>query len=85
MEPITIERTEYGFTVRQGDRYSDFMAFGEMLELIVYLAKPEQFICGSWMKTYAEHSKWYKYLYHLNPNNRKEQLLLEMKNQTCKI
>lgn len=79
MEPITIERTEHGFTVRQGDRYADGVTFGEMLELIVHLAKPDQLLCGSWMRTYVEHSKWYKYLYHLNPNSRKEQLLLENK------
>lgn len=77
MEPITIERTEHGFTVTQGDRYADGVSFGEMLELIVHLAKPDQLLCGSWMRTYVEHSEWYKYLYHLNPANRKEQLLLE--------
>lgn len=79
MESITIERSEHGFTVRQGDRYADEITFDEMLGLIVYLTKPDRVPYGGWMKTYVEHSKWHKYLYHLNPSSRKEQLLLENK------
>lgn len=79
MEPIIIEHTEHGFTVRQGDRYADGIAFDEMLGLVIHLTMPDQLPYDRWMKTYAEHSEWYKYLYSLNPNNRKEQLLLENK------
>ena len=79
MEPITIERTEHGFTVRQGDRYADGITFDEMLGLIVHLTMPDQLPYDNWMRTYVQHSEWYKYLYHLDPNSRKEQLLLENK------
>lgn len=79
METITIERTEHGFTVSQGDRYADEITFDEMLGLIVHLTMPDKLPYDRWMRTYVEHSEWYKYLYHSNPSNRKEQLLLENK------
>lgn len=77
METITIERAEYGYTVRQGDRYADGLTFEGMLGLIVHLTEPDRLPYDAWMRTYVEHSEWHKYLYHLNPNSRKEQLLLE--------
>ena len=79
MDPITIERTEHEFRVTQGDRYANEITFEEMLGLILYLTKPDRHPYGRWMRAYEEHSEWYKYLYHMNPSNRKEQLLLENK------
>ncbi len=79
METITIECNKHGFTVRQGERYADEITFEEMLGLIVHLTMPDKLPYDRWMRTYAEHCEWHKYLYQLNPSNRKEQLLLENK------
>lgn len=44
MEPITIERDDkHGWVVRQGDRYADWMAWDEMLGLVIYLTAPKDF------------------------------------------
>ena len=61
MKPITIEKAQYGYNVRQGDRYSDGLAYEEMLGVIVALTFPE--IGASryqnWMKTEQEWCEYY--------------------------
>lgn len=60
MIPITIEfNEEKGYTVRQGNKYSDMMCFDEMLGLIATLTLEEdnnpQRVHRVWMRTKEEH------------------------------
>lgn len=57
MEPITIEKTRLGYTVRQGDRYANHLAFDEMLGVVVSLTRDDFADAGHrrWMMTEAEH------------------------------
>lgn len=60
MQPITIEKGDYGFTVRQGDRYADEIAFDEMLGLVVSLTYPTlgRTPFTNWMRTEEEWKQW---------------------------
>lgn len=80
METVTIERTEHGYTVRQGDRYGDGLTFDEMLALVIHLTKPERVPYDNWMKTEEQWEEYYENFRKLNPTNeKKETTLLEMK------
>lgn len=61
MQPITIEKGEHGFTVRQGDRYAAEIAFEEMLGLLVSLTYPTlgHARYTNWMRTEEEWKQWH--------------------------
>lgn len=80
MEPITIEQTPLGFTVRQGDKYGVYLCFDEMMGLVAHLTKPDFVPYDNWMKTDEQWEEYYKSRNMRNPNKKKEILLLEMKN-----
>lgn len=81
MEPITIERDEHGFTVRQGDKYSGHLCFDEMLGLIVALSLPDDFRYHRecWMLTEEQHRERFPWMFHDKEEKPKEILLLTMK------
>lgn len=62
MEKIIIEidkDTNNCFAVRQGDRYSDKLAYDEMLGLISALTMPKERPCLRWMRTEEEWRLWF--------------------------
>ncbi|MDE6742086.1 MAG: hypothetical protein K2J58_07125 [Muribaculaceae bacterium] len=80
MEPITIKRNEQGgFDVFQGDRYSDGLAYEEMIGLVVSLTMPEDFSRAHWMKTEEQHRMTEPWKYRDKEEKPKETLLLTMK------
>ncbi|MCM1079111.1 MAG: hypothetical protein NC344_05720 [Bacteroidales bacterium] len=51
MEKIIIEQTQgNGFSVIQGDKYSDKFGYDEMLGLVSALTMPQDRPCLQWMK-----------------------------------
>ncbi len=82
MDPITIEREEGGgFTVRQGDRYSDHLAYEEMIGVVIAMSQPEEYLdrFRNWMLTEEEWRLKYPMLFRNREEKPKETKLLEMK------
>lgn len=50
MEKIIIKQTNDGFTVEQGNKIADELAWEEMLGVVTSLTIPEKNICLQWMK-----------------------------------
>ena len=56
MGDIMISAMQDGtFTVKQGDKYAEFVTYDEMLGLISQLTMPEERHCKAWMRTQEEH------------------------------
>ncbi len=82
METIIIEREERGsFTVRQGDRYSDGVAYEEMLGIVIALTQAEQYLdrFRNWMLTEEEWRQRHPWMFRDREEKPKETKLLEMK------
>ena len=60
---ITYKDVE-GFTVKQGDKYSDKLSFDEMLGLVAALTMPKRRPTLQWMKTKED---WDKYMEQFKP------------------
>lgn len=70
MEKITVELGKNGFTVRQGDRYSDHMNFDETMGLLACLIlkdNPGAIMNHyySWMRTHEQWDNYYEGLNHI--------------------
>lgn len=66
MEPITIKKNgQGGFTVIQGDRYSDGVAFEEMLGIVIALTMDAKHFArfNEWMLTEEEWRKYHPWLF----------------------
>ena len=67
MKPIIIEKAQYGYNVRQGEKYSNGLAYEEMLGVIVALTFLE--IGASryknWMRTEQEWCEYYDHIKHI--------------------
>lgn len=59
MEDIIIEKLEYGFNVKQGDKYSENISYEEMLGLVsaLCLGDATKTSLQSWMQTAEEHQR----------------------------
>lgn len=68
MEQIKIDFNESGFTVRQGDKYVDYMGWDEMMGLIAAMTMPKDFSQNRlyWMRT-QEQWEAYNHLLTLKP------------------
>lgn len=76
MEPVIIERAEYGYTVRQGDRYGNELTFDEMLGLVIHLTMPKRLPYGNWIKTEEQWEEYYESFRRHNPANEKKKVML---------
>lgn len=51
--------TSAGWTVTQGDKYADHLAYEEMLGLVAAMTMPaEKRPCLQWLRTKEEHEEW---------------------------
>lgn len=82
MEPITIKRNEQGgFDVFQGDKYSDGLAYEEMIGVVIALTHAEQYVdrFHYWMRTEDEWRRISPWRFRHKEEKPKETLLIEMK------
>jgi hypothetical protein len=60
MRTVTIEITDRGYTVREGDRYHDELSWDEMLGQVTELTHPKLGVGHYMMKTSAEWAEYRK-------------------------
>lgn len=70
MEKITVEYGGHGYTVRQGDRYSDRMNFDECMALLgCLLRQPQSEVIMNhylgWMRTQEQWDKYFESFKHI--------------------
>lgn len=79
MEPITIKKNERGgFDVFQGDRYSDGLAYEEMIGVVIALTQAEQYLdrFRHWVRTEEEWRRTHPWMFR-EEDKPKETLLLK--------
>lgn len=59
MKTVSKEYTELGYTVRQGDKDSDGMTFGEMLARVIHLTKSKRVPYDNWMKAKEQWEEYF--------------------------